>query len=381
MKILMIIPHVGKGGDWVMVRTLTRVLRSAGHEVWIGSTSVDDAQRAEFDGHLIWELNRGAAGWVRSLPKIRHIPDDIDIIHAHSPQTTLFGWLLTRTTCRQAGLILTVHWWRSASGVRRWARRLAFRSADRVHCPSDEIARRVVSDLKGERHNVRVITHGVDTTEFIPPSERERKAFRSYFGYPDNEVVLLFTGRLNPEKNIGFILDFLGDHGRLVLDKKLRLLLAGDGPQFAELKRRVEIEGLSNVVTFAGYVNPVRSAYWAADILLLPSEAETFGLVVAEAALCGVCCLRSDSAGAQEQIIVGETGEVFQVGNYRDFCNKLCKMISCDHMLGQMGSAARRHVLAHFDIRDRLTMFEALYQDSRTVCKTAGNAKHQLDNH
>jgi glycosyltransferase involved in cell wall biosynthesis len=97
--------------------------------------------------------------------------------------------------------------------------------------------------------------------------------------------------------------------------QQVRVVLVGTGPMEAELRRYAKNSGLP--ATFAGFVNQRRLAdfYASADLLVLPSASETWGLVVNEAFACGLPAIVSDRVGCAPDMIRNATGRVFPVGD------------------------------------------------------------------
>jgi 1,2-diacylglycerol 3-alpha-glucosyltransferase len=112
-------------------------------------------------------------------------------------------------------------------------------------------------------------------------------SMRSELGLTASNFVLLFVGRLAKEKNIDFLIELMPDLVRK--NKRIRLLIVGDGPQRKELEAYSKELGVSDVVRFAGYVprNRITDAYHSSDVFVFSSLTETQGLVVLEAMAAG----------------------------------------------------------------------------------------------
>lgn len=164
---------------------------------------------------------------------------------------------------------------------------------------------------------VFVVPHVVDTDYFQSESQRlapQRQTLRAQWSLDDSAVIFLFAGKFTEIKRP---LDFVEAIAQAA-KKGARIagLMVGDGPLRGACEEVVRNKNVP--IKFAGFLNQSRmaEAYVSADALVLPSTAETWGVVVNEAMACGVPCLVTDKVGcAPDMIITGETGSIFPVGN------------------------------------------------------------------
>jgi glycosyltransferase involved in cell wall biosynthesis len=187
-----------------------------------------------------------------------------------------------------------------------FASRAAWPLLSRLHstahvnlCPStwtrSELRRRGV-------HDVEIWRGGVDTERFHPA--RRSRAMRLRLGGGDAKApLLLYVGRLAPEKQI--------DSLRAVLDALpgARLALVGDGPDFHRLKRWFA----ARAVTFTGFLSgeELASAYASADLFVMPSTTETLGFVVLEAMSAGLPVVAAAAGGLVDLVRHGSNGLLY----------------------------------------------------------------------
>jgi glycosyltransferase involved in cell wall biosynthesis len=159
--------------------------------------------------------------------------------------------------------------------------------------------------------------HAVDNGWFAAKAEEarpRREALRREMGAGEGEAVLLFAGKFIPKKRVG---DLVGASALLQKGARpVRLCLVGSGPLEGEL--RAQAEGLGLPVHFAGFKNQseLPAYYAAADLLVLPSDSETWGLVVNEAMACGLPAVVSGACGCAPDLIdEGTTGASYPVGD------------------------------------------------------------------
>jgi N-acetyl-alpha-D-glucosaminyl L-malate synthase BshA len=140
-----------------------------------------------------------------------------------------------------------------------------------------------------------------------------------------------------------------------------RLVLVGDGPEYGRTRELVDSLGLSDVVRYVGVVDEVAPLLRAADVLLLPSETESFGLVALEAMASGVPVVASDVGGLPEVVQHGVTGFLAPVGDIEamaGFCLELLK----DCASARRFSTAARVQASHFSYAEIVPQYERIYE-------------------
>lgn len=152
----------------------------------------------------------------------------------------------------------------------------------------------------------------------------ERAALRARLGIRDDRPIILFVGRLMNGKRLRLLLDVFRD---VRSRTPCALVLVGSGPIEGELRNRaVSIPD----VTFAGFLNrsEIAAAYTAADVFVLPSARETWGIVVNEAMNFALPIVASDKVGSARDLVrPGENGFVFPVGDLAAFSKALGELV------------------------------------------------------
>jgi len=194
---------------------------------------------------------------------------------------------------------------------------------------------------------------GVDSQQFHPRFRNAEMRTRLSDGNPE-EVLLLYVGRLAPEKRLHLL------HPVLEQNPNTHLALIGDGPARQSLVAL--FAGMP--VTFTGYLrgDDLAAAYASADAFVFTSAHESFGLVLAEAIASGLPVLSSRVGGAEDIILHGETGYIFDVEDVASL-QEYIHILVTDHEKRQaMGSRARRfaETLAWPEIMSDLIYF---YED------------------
>lgn len=212
-----------------------------------------------------------------------------------------------------------------------------FHSRSRItFCPSS--ATRTQLRFWGFTQDLRIWSRGVDTEMFSP--EWRRQEIREEMA-PGAEVVLLYVGRLAPEKRLGILMKAFR-RVREVLGPRVALVLVGDGPWKDHL-RQMAPEG----VHFTGYRTgeALSRAYAAGDIFAFPSDTETFGNVVTEALASGLPVVAPRKGGVVDSVIPGETGILVPPGDPRSFGDALFRLATRDREREELARGARAFAL------------------------------------
>jgi glycogen(starch) synthase len=177
------------------------------------------------------------------------------------------------------------------------------RSADGVIVCSYYMRGHVADIFDIDERRTAVIPNGVDPNDMRPVGDLE--ALRGEFAAPHEKLVLL-VGRLVYEKGFQLALDALP--GVIAQVENVRFLVAGSGTHEGELRAQAERLGLSEHGSFLGWIGDdvLHSLYRIADLCVVPSIYEPFGLVALEAMASGCPCIVADTGGLREVVPSGE---------------------------------------------------------------------------
>jgi D-inositol-3-phosphate glycosyltransferase len=223
-------------------------------------------------------------------------------------------------------------------------------AADRLIVPTPVEARQLVELYGAAPAKVQVVPHGVDRTRFSPG---DRDAARAALGIAHRHV-LAFVGRLQPLKAPDVAVLTLAALRRQRPDLDVELLVVGgasgngDGEP-ARLARLAAANGIADRVRFLAPRPHDRLAtiYRAADLVLMPSWSESFGLVALEAQACGTPVVAAGVGGLLHAVGDGTTGVLLASHQPEAWAETVAQLLSSPRRLAAMGAAAARFAGAH----------------------------------
>jgi len=246
----------------------------------------------------------------------------------------------------------------------------AWVEAKGVHSPRLKLILPVSTLLKEEllrfydipESKIHVIQPGISTERFsaLDP-ERSRQKIRKRHGFSTDDLVLLFVGMNFEVKRLDLVLKAVADLSvRRDENHNLKLLVVGKGKKKHYMKLARDLR-IVNQVVFAGVTQKVEEYYMASDILAMPSQNDSFGMVVLEAMMAGLPTIITETVGARDLIESGTHGFVLPADpSVSDVSEKLSFLLKKENRL-RMGENARE-VARHQTWESRVDQVAELYE-------------------
>jgi glycosyltransferase involved in cell wall biosynthesis len=293
---------------------LARGLRAAGAEPIIASPRVSalaDRAREENIAHIPIEKG-GFIDWAAIATLRRKLrAGELDIIHAHNGRTALSAALAVKLEGR-GSYVLTQHFLVPSRSGRRGLKaalsnaihRWISRGAGHIIAISD--AARLGIEERGESAggNVTTVPNGIPAPD--PGKLSPAAAVRAGLGIGPARPLILCAARLELEKDVASLIAAMP--AVLTASPEAICVVAGEGSRHDALARQIEALGLWESVRLAGFCGDVLSLINAADLMVLPSLAEPFGLVLVEAMSLGRPVVATNAGGPREVVEDGVTG-------------------------------------------------------------------------
>jgi glycosyltransferase involved in cell wall biosynthesis len=286
-----------------------------------------------------------------------------DVVHTHLFKADVAGAeIVGRRRDGRAVLVSTKHnedryltgSTLKAATWRTLARR-AMRRADAVVAISSGVRTFFKETLGDVVVDMPVIPYGLPAPRAVGADEIAK--FRARCGVPDEAALVLFAGRLDPQKGHATAILAMP---RIAAARDARLVLLGRGPMEAELRAIAAATRGSNVV-FAGFAKDPGPAFAAADVVVLPSKWEGLGLALVEAAQHGRPAVATRVGGIPEVVLDGVTGVLVPPGDVAAFGDAVARLLTDDELRRRMGDAARESAAKRFSVERYAKDVEDLY--------------------
>jgi glycosyltransferase involved in cell wall biosynthesis len=180
----------------------------------------------------------------------------------------------------------------------------------------------------------------------VPDKTLMRAAARRDVGLSDLSFVILTLCRLVPDKGVDVLIDAVRRLPEAVL-KRTKVLIGGVGDQISDLRAQLD-DSTRDVVSFLGHVSDTSAYYAAADVFVMPSRHEPFGLVFLEAAHHGVPSIGTNVGGIPEVIQPGTTGLLVDSENPQQLADAIASLAGDEALRRRLGEAAKEDVRTRF---------------------------------
>ena len=194
-------------------------------------------------------------------------------------------------------------------------------------------------------------------------------AMRPRFAKPE-ERLLVHLSNFRPVKRIQDVVEVFARVNRAV---PARLMLIGDGPERSDAEYLAREHNIQDRIHFVGKQDNVNELLPLADLMLMPSEMESFGLAALEAMACGVPTIGTRVGGVPELIDDGHNGLLFEVGDVEAMSAAAIRLLRDENRLQTMAKAARKTAQDHFCASRVIPIYEDYYD--RVIARTASSTR------
>ena len=298
----------------------------------------------------------------------------LDLLHVHYAIPHATSAVLARDILRGKGLDIPVVTTLHGTDITLVGKDPGFKpvvehaidTSDGVTAVSDWL-RRETLDSFDVTSEIEVISNFVDTDRFRrQPKDHFKQAIA-----PDGERLVAHVSNFRKVKRAADAVEVFArlhaagawpeGHARHGQPGGVKLLMVGDGPDRAASEAAARAAGVWADVRFIGKQEPVEEILSIADLFLMPSASETFGLAALEAMACEVPVVSTDVGGLPELNVDGETGFLRPIGDVEGMTEAARTVLTRPDLHARMAQAARRRAVEHFDLDRIVPQYEAHY--------------------
>lgn len=311
------------GGSGIIATELGIKLAERGHDVHFITSNIPFRIRKPLPNITFHQVEVNQYAVFRYAPyditlstKIAEVIDeyDLDILHMHYAVPHAVCGILGRQMAKKKDvkIMTTLHGTDiTVLGYDHTLRngiKFGIEQSDLVTSVSNALAQQTYNIVQPDK-DIVTIYNFVRETEF---ETKHDDSLKSYYDIQPEEKVLIHVSNFRKVKRIDTIIDTFA---KVRAEQPAKLLLLGDGPELMDMKAKAHEMNLQDDILFLGKQDWVSEFYQMADLVLLLSEKESFGLTLLEAMKTGVVPIGSNAGGIKEVIKHGETGYIVDVGD------------------------------------------------------------------
>ncbi|MFB4327261.1 N-acetyl-alpha-D-glucosaminyl L-malate synthase BshA [Paenibacillus sp. CR_12] len=322
------------GGSGVVATELGKLLAEQGHQVHFIAHSIPFRlgtfhknifyHEVEVNDYYVFRYPPYDLSLATKMAQVAKM-QQLDVLHVHyAVPHAVCAFLAKQMVGDQLKVVTTLH----GTDITVLAQDESLKDLIRLAINESDAVTAVSQDLIRETRELLDISRDIDLTyNFVDPRvyyPRDSRSLRNDYADP-NEKIMMHISNFRPVKRVGDVLEIFAQVQEQIPAK---LLLVGEGPELPKIQCRINELGLGGKVHFLGKQDEIAHVISMADVLLLPSEKESFGLVALEAMACGVPTVGSTAGGIPELVTHGETGYLAPIGDTHSMAQhvlEICK--------------------------------------------------------
>ncbi|MDL1892339.1 N-acetyl-alpha-D-glucosaminyl L-malate synthase BshA [Sphingobacteriales bacterium CHB3] len=359
------------GGSGVVATELGKALADKGHQIhfisyampmrldgYIGNVYYHEVEMASYP---VFEFPLYTPALASKMVEVARF-EKLDIIHAHYaiPHATS-AYLAREIVNNGLKIVTTLHGTDiTLVGLEPSflpVMKFSIERSDGVTAVSRFLREKTVTNF-GIEKDITVIPNFVDTEKYRRiPSDEVCGKFA-----PKGEKVLMHISNFRAVKRVQDVIRIFNEVLKKVPSK---LILVGDGPDRSACELLVRELGIQKNVKFLGKQLELVPILSAADLFLMPSQSESFGLSALEAMACEVPVVSSSVGGLPELQVHGETGYIAEIGDIDRMARYAIELLTNEARHRLFAQAARKRAVDHFDVHKIVNQYEAYYEQCR----------------
>ncbi|WP_341278132.1 N-acetyl-alpha-D-glucosaminyl L-malate synthase BshA [Paenibacillus sp. FSL H8-0537] len=355
------------GGSGVVATELGKLLAERGHEIHFITHSIPFRlghfnkniffHEVEVNDYYVFRFPPYDLSLASKMAQVAKM-EKLDLLHVHyAVPHAVCAHLAKQMIGEELKTVTTLH----GTDITVLAQDESLKDLIRLAINKSDAVTAVSQDLIQETRKLLDITKPIDLTyNFVDKRiyyPRDVASLRLDYASP-NEKILMHISNFRPVKRVSDVIEIFQQVAKTVPSK---LLLVGEGPELSKIQCKIREMGLEDRVVFLGKQEDVAQVISLADVLLLPSEKESFGLVALEAMACGVPTIGSTAGGIPELVTHGETGFLSPIGDVDSMAANAIRLLTDEELHAKFKEACIYRACHNF-CNDRITAeYEEIY--------------------
>lgn len=355
------------GGSGVVATELGKLLAEKGHQVHFISHSVPFRlgtfhknifyHEVEVNDYYVFKYPPYDLTLANKMAQVAKM-QQLDVLHVHyAVPHAVCAFLAKQMVGDHLKVVTTLH----GTDITVLAQDESLKDLIRLAINESDAVTAVSKDLIRETHELLDITRNIDLTyNFVDKRmyyPRDTTELHKDYAFGDDRV-LMHVSNFRPVKRVSDVVEIFAKVNEKIPS---RLLLVGEGPDLPKIQFQIQELGLTERVMFLGKQDDIPQVISLADILLLPSEKESFGLVALEAMACGVPTVGSQAGGIPELIIHGETGFLAPIGDTEAMAAHAVELLNNHQLMQTMIKNCLDRSQSEFSNERMMAEYEKIY--------------------
>jgi len=357
------------GGSGVVATELGIALAKKGHEIHF-ITYRQPTRLDFFSANLFYhEVD------IKSYPLFEHAPyelalaskmvnvvkyEKLDLLHVHYAIPHASAAYMAKQILKSQGLHIPVVTTLHGTDITLVGKDVSYEPVVTFSINQSDGVTAVSLDLRKATYEHFPITKDIEVIPNFIDLDRFKKQKKEHFKLaicPHGESLIVHTSNFRKVKRVEDVIKVFYEVRKRI---PVKLLLVGDGPERDKMERLCRELGTCDDVRFLGKLEAVEEVLSVADLFMIPSEKESFGLAALEAMACEVPVLSSDAGGIPELNLDGITGFVCKIGDIEMMTQKALEILSPENLPGFKQRALAR--AKEFDVSNILPLYESFYK-------------------
>ncbi|MET0960676.1 MAG: N-acetyl-alpha-D-glucosaminyl L-malate synthase BshA [Psychrobacillus psychrotolerans] len=357
------------GGSGVIATELGKMLAAKGHEIHFITSGIPfrlnkispkiTFHQVEVNSYSVFQYAPYDIALANKMAEVI-VDEQLDVLHVHYAIPHAVCAILAKNMANSdIGIVTTLHgtditvlgYDSSLKGAIKYG----IEKSDVVTAVSHSLGQETM-DLISPNKDIETVYNFIDEQEY---TKKDAGNLKELLGIKPHEKVVIHVSNFRKVKHVP---DIVQSFKLIHEEVPSKLLLVGDGPEKHPIMESIKGTSIENDVLFLGKQENLSELYSIADLMLLLSEKESFGLVLLEAMACGVPCIGTNVGGIPEVITNGENGFIVELGDWKKVAEHGVEVLQNPSLHKQIVDRSLEVIQDRFSSKSIVEQYEEMYE-------------------